>query len=802
MRDLIQDLRVALRGLARSPGFVAVAILSLGFGIGAVTTIYNWTDRFLLHPLPGVAEADRVVQLETVAPGGGTWAVSYPTYRDWAERSRVFEGLTVTSPEQVGVKFDDGVYSSFVMLTTDNYFDVFGVRAIHGRTFQPGEGRRAAQVVVLGYDYWERRFNADPSVIGRELVLNSNGFEIVGVLPRHFGGNYIGLNLDLYALVDTYPVLLGDSPLARRGNQFLEAFGRLKPGSTMADAKADARRIGAELDALYPDEANQPEIKSMLDQGPVVVMRPIFYALFAVTGLVLLIACANVANLLLARATIRARELGLRRALGAGRGRVVRQLLTESALLAVGGGALGILLAYLGRNAMLAMVPPTPFPVGMEFPINRRVIAVAVGLAALTVVVFGLWPAVRASGPDLVTVLKDVTTGSKRRSFARTGLVATQVALAVVSLVAAGLFLRAIGQSLKVDLGFRDPDHLLLVDTDLRVGGLDESTGPEAVDQLLARLSAVPGVERAAVNTFVPLGWSCCRSTNASIDGYQPAEDENMSLVYNLVSADYFETMGIDLVSGRGFTRLDRTGDNVAVVNQAFVRRYWPEQQAIGRSFRQSGRDFTVVGVAKDGLYRSLTDAPFPLIYRPFGQGYVAGLTLTFRTSVDPKSLAETLRREARAERPDLPFAAVRTMTESMQQATMGQQIGSRSLAVFGLIALLLSAVGVYGVMAYTVSQRTREIGVRVALGAARRDIARMVIRQGLAIAAIGVAVGVVLAALAGKAMEALLLGVSPADPVTFVSVVGLLVFVAVAASLVPAIRAAGVDPVRAFRAE
>jgi len=802
MRHLIQDFRVALRGLARSPGFVAVAILSLGFGIGAVTTIYNWTDRFLLHPLPEVADSDRIVMLQTVAPGGGTWAVSYPTYRDWTERAQAYDGITVTSPEQVGIRFDEGVVSSFVLLTTDNYFDVFGVRALHGRTFQAGEGRRAAQVVVLGYDYWERRFGADPSVVGRQLVMNGNGYEIVGVLPRRFGGNYVGLNLDLYALVDTYPALLGDSPLERRGSQFLEAFARLKPGLTVADAEADAKRVGAELDALYPDDANQPAVQSILDQGPPATMRPIFYALFAVTGLVLLIACANVANLLLARATVRARELGLRRALGAGRGRVVRQLLTESAVLAGGGGALGILLAYLGRNAMLAMVPPTPFPIGMEFPVNGRVIAVAVGLAALTVVVFGLWPAVRASRPDLVTVLKDVTTGSKGRSFARTGLVATQVALAVVSLVAAGLFLRAIGQSLKVDLGFRDPSHLLLVETDLRVGGLDENTGPEAVDQLLARLATVPGVERAAANTFVPLGWSCCRSSFARIDGYEPAEDENMSLTYNLVSAGYFETMGIELVSGRGFDPLDRTGDDVAVVNEAFVRRYWPEQQAIGRTFRQSGRDFTVVGVAKDGLYRTLTDAPFPLIYRPFGQGYVSGLTLTFRTSVDPKSLAETLRREARAERPDLPFAGVRTMTESMQQATIGQQIGSRSLAVFGVIALLLSAIGVYGVMAYTVSQRTREIGVRVALGAARRDIARMVLRQGLTIAGIGVVIGVGLAALAGKAMEALLLGVSPADPFTFVSVVGLLVVVAVAASLVPAIRAAGVDPMRAFRAE
>jgi len=802
MRTFWQDLRIAWRSLRRSPGFVAVAVVSLGVGIGAVTTAYNWTDRFLLNPLPLVPETDRLVMLETKAPGGGTWSVSYPSYRDWAERNRVFEAMTVSSPEQVGVRFDEGIDATFALLTTDNYFDLFRVRALHGRTFQPGEGHRAAQVAVLGYDYWERSFKADPGVVGSSLVVNGAGYEVVGVLPRRFGGNYVGLNFDLYLLVDTYPALFGNSPLEARGDHFLEGFARIKPGLSRVAVQADAERIGRELDQLHPDDANTPLVMSVLDQGPPAVMRPVFIALLAVTGLVLLIACANVANLLLARSASRARELGVRRALGAGRSRLVRQLLTESAVLAVAGGLLGIWLAYLGRNALMSLVPPSPFPFGMDFPINGRVIGVAIGVATLAVMVFGLWPALKASRPDLVTVLKDATTGTKKRSRARTALVASQVALALVSLVAAGLFLQAIRQSLRVELGFQAPDRVLLVDTDLSVAGLDESEGPEVIDQLLQRLRSIPGVERASASSFIPLGWSCCRSSTATIDGYVPKKDENMSVVYALVTSDHFETMDIPVVAGRSFTALDRQGGDVAVVNEAFVRRYWPGQEALGRTFRQQGRSFTVVGVAKDGLYRTLTDPAFPLVYRPLGQGLVSGLTLAFRTAGDPKALIETLRREARAERPDLPFLAARTMTEQMEQATIGQQIGSRALAVFGLLALLLSAVGVYSVMAYAVSQRTREIGVRVALGASRSEIARMVIRQGVTIAGVGVFAGTVLAVFAGRLMEAILLGVSPVDPVTFGSVIGLLFVVALLASVVPATRAAAVDPVRAFRAE
>jgi predicted permease len=801
MNDLFQDLRLALRGLARAPGFAAVAMLSLGVGIGAVTTIYTWTDRFLLRPLPLVPSADRLVQLFTRAPEGGEWSVSYPLFRDWGERNQVFEGLAACTLERLGVRSGQGVEPAFTSLVSENYFDVLRVRALHGRTFQAGEERRAAPVAVLGHDYWIRRFSGDPAAVGQQLVVNGHGFEVVGVMPPRFGGAYMGLNLDLYLPITTLPTVLGRNPLQQRDWRFLEAFARPKPGMTLAQVRDDLGRMARDLEQTYPGGLNDAIVGPITDRGPPATLKPVFLALLGVTGMVLLIACANVANLLLARAWVRQKEFGVRLALGASRRRLVRQLLAESAVLALGGGWLGLGLAALGRDGITALVPPTPLPIGMDFPVNVRVVALAFALATVTVVVFGLGPALRASRPDLVTVLKDLRTGSRPHARARNALVAGQMALAVVSLACAGLFLRAIQRSHQLDPGFRDPASLLLADTDLRIAGLTDSAGPVVLGQVLDRLRAVPGVERVGAATFVPLGWSCCASQETEVDGYAPQDDENTAVVYSLVTADYFETMGIELVRGRSFTPSDRDGANVAVVNQAFVRRYWPGREPLGGRVRQGGADFTVIGVARDGHYRQVTDVPFPLVYRLLGQGYEASLTIHVRGRGDPRLLVETLRREARAVNADFPFLDPRLMTDQMEQSTIGQQVGSRTLAVFGALALLLSAVGIYGVMAYAVSQRTGEIGVRVALGAAQPRIVRMVVGEGLRITAIGALVGGVLAFGAGRLMEGLLLGVSPSDPLTFAGVAVLLAAVAVVACLLPARRAAGVDPVVAFRA-
>lgn len=805
MRSLFDDLRLAIRTLTKTPGTTAVALLSLGLGVGAMTTVYTWTDRFVLHPLPVVAQVDRLVWLQTVRHDGSRLLISYPLYRDWAERNRVFDGLGIKSLQQFGVRERDGegAERAWGLMASGNYFDILGSRAQIGRTFLAGEEDRAAQVVVLGHDFWSRRFGADPSIVGRPIVVNGQTFEVIGVMPPRFGGSYVGLNLDVYVPITTYQSLLGGGDrLQQRGSSFLEGVARLKPGVSMVAAREDLRRVARELDQIHPDGVNLAWIAPIDEQGPP-TLKPVLAALLGVTGLVLLIACANVANLLLVRAQARQREIGVRLALGAGRRRLVRQLMTESAVLAGGGGAIGVLCAHLGRRGMLALIPPVPYPVATDIEVSVRVLAFALGLATLTVFVFGLWPALRASRPDLVGVLKDSPTGGRGRAGARSILVGAQVALAVVSLACAGLFLRALDRSRNLDPGFREPGSVLLVDTDLTIAGLADTTGRETMGRLFERVRALPGVENAAAASFVPLGWSCCSSADTEIEGYAPAPGETVDRVYSRVTDGYFETMGVELVAGRGFRATDRAGaPSVVVVNETFARRYWPGLEPIGRRIRQLGAWSTVVGVARDGHYRTLTDTPFPLVYRTWAQSFDPSVTVHIRATGDPKALIPAIRHEFQAVNVDLPFLDPRSMRDQMGQSTVGQEIGSRTLALFGGVALLLAAIGIYGVMAYSVSQRTREIGIRVALGAAVGDVTRMVVKQGLAITGIGVLAGAVLALGAGRLLQSLLLGVSPNDPLTYLVIVAALGVVAAVASIVPARRAAKVDPVVALKAE
>ncbi len=801
---LWHDVRLALRSFARSPAMALVAVLSLGIGIGAMSTVYLWVDQFVVDPLPGVPRTDRLLFVRTQQTNGEPTSISYPTYRDWAERARAFEGLAAKTLRTVGVRQreGEGVESAWASVVTGNFFDVLGSRAMLGRTFRVAEEGAAAPVVVLGHDFWLRRFQADSSLIGRQLVINGHGFEVVGVMPPAFGGSYVGLDLDLYVLVTTDPLLTGRDQLPHRGSMFLEGIGRLAEGATFADAKRDMARIAEELDRIHPDAANLAMVDPLTAVGPPSVMTPVLIALLVVTALVLLIACVNVANLLLARATARRKEIGVRLALGASRGRLIRQLMVESALLALGGGFVGLVLAFLGRDSLMRALPPVPFPVGFAFDMNYRVIGFGLGAALITTFVFGLWPAVQASKPDLVATLKGLISGSVR-SRARSTLVGAQAALAMVALVCAGLFLRATERARTLDPGFHDPESLLLVETDLTAAGLDPTTGREAIARLLERVRAVPGVAHASTATFVPLGWSCCSSAQVTIEGYTPEPNENRPIVLNRVADDYFRTMGISVLDGRGFEAGDtQQAPPVVVVNQAFVRRYWGDQPALGRRITQGVIEATVVGVVADGRYRTLTERPMPLIYRSWAQSYTTSPILHVRAAGDPIGLIPALRREFQAVSSDLPFLAQRTMRDQMRQSTIGQEIGSRALTVFGGIALALAAVGLYGVMSYLVGQRTREIGVRVALGADARGVTAMVIRNGLRIVGVGILVGGALALAAGRMLSSMLLGVRPADPLTFGSVAVLLAVVAVLACLLPARRASRVDPIVALRTD
>ncbi len=803
MGILMQDLRYALRSLARVPGFSAAAILSLGLGIGAVTTIFTWTDRWVLNPLPAVRNTDRLAYLQTRAPGGGSWSISYPSYRDWRERSHAFEGITVFNLQQVGLRIDGGTERAWAMVASANYFEVLAVPMQLGRGFREEEERGATQVAVLGYSFWQRRFKGDSGVLNRVLTLNGHGFTVIGVAAPRFGGAYVGLNMDLYLPVTTRTALDGERPWDQRGWQWLDGIGRLKQGVSLAAASRDMERVGRELDALFPNEENLALVRSLQSEGASAVLLPVMAALLGVTGLVLLIACANVANLLLARATSRQKELGVRLAIGAGRGRIIRQLLTESLVLGGLGGLAGMVLAYWGRNGIKSFTPAAPFPIDFETTFsNARVIGFGLAVTLGTVLLFGLAPALRASRLDLVPVLKDLPSGSGRGRL-RGALVAGQVALSLVALVCAGLFLRGLQRAQRVDLGFKDPETLLLVSTDLHLAGVPDSAGGALLDRVLERARAMPGVRAAAAGDFVPLGFGGNSSSGVEVDGYTPAKDENMSVQYARVTPGYFETMGLRILRGRAIGVEDRGGArDVAVVNEAFGRRFWPNQDPVGKQFRQWRRTYSVVGVVQDSKHKQITEAPYPFLYHALAQRYSSEFTLHLRTTGPARTLIEPLRKELAATEANLPFLDPRTMAEQIIPATIGQRMGSRMLALFGVIALVLATIGLYGVMAYTVSQRTREIGVRVALGADAGSVSRMVLAQGLRLTAMGLALGAVLALVAGRLLRSQLFGLSPADPATFGVLALFLGGVAAAASLIPARRAARVDPLVALRSE
>jgi len=531
----------------------------------------------------------------------------------------------------------------------------------------------------------------------------------------------------------------------------------------------------------------------------------VFGALLAVTGIVLLIACANVANLLLARAAARRREVGIRLAVGASRTRLVRQLLTESLALALIAGAIGVVVALWARDLMMVLIPAAPFPIGLEFRVDLRVLGFALGVTLLTALLFGLAPALQASNPDLVPTLKDdIGFGHPKRARLQSTLVVSQVALSLVSLVCAGLFLRSLLSARTVDAGFRDPEHVLLVSTDLTLAGIrGDSATTSLTQRLLERVRAVPGVEAAAAAEMVPLGFGGNSSSGATIEGYQPRPNENTSIRRSAVTSDYFRVMGIPIVRGRPIGPADASGPLSVVVNETFARRYWPGLDPIGRRVDQGAGWMTVVGVAKDGKYSQLSEDPEALIYQPMGYTFAASdFTVHVRATGEPTALAPALRRAFGETSADLPFLDVRTMAEHMQAALFVQRIGAYLLAGFGLIALLLCGIGIYGVLSYGVSQRTREIGVRVALGAGQRNVVGLVVGRAMRLSAVGLVIGLGAALLAGQLLRAQLFGISPRDPLTFASIALLLGAVALVASWIPARRAARVDPIVALRSE
>jgi predicted permease len=819
---LLQDLRYAARRLLKAPGFVAVAAFSLALGIGANATIFSFVSALFLRPLP-VSEPERVVQVFTSDFSGPLYrGSSYPDYKDFREKTEVFAGLAAYTIAPMSLSEAAHTDRVFGELVTANYFEVAGIQSWRGRLLREAEDGRAAAppVLVLGDGLWRRRFGADPALIGKPVTLNGQPFTVVGIAPPGFTGMTRGIAVDLWVPMTAAGAIPSSDRLESRGNRWLFVLGRLNPGIGADDAQARLAVLAAQLQKAYPDNWTDvrkntrvisvvPESRARVlpaARGPVLGF---FSLLLGVVGLVLLIACTNVASLLLARAAARRRETAVRLSLGASRGRLIRQLLTESVLLSVAAGGLGVLMAVWAIDVVMAFRPPVPFPFELNLRIDAGVLGFSFLLSILTGLAFGLAPALQASRPDLLPALKDDAL-AHRASGAwspRRLLVVAQFAMSLVLLIGAGLFLQSLRNAQRIDLGF-EPRNLLLLTTDLRLNGYAEPAGRDFYRRLLERSAALPGVASVSLASHVPLGLEGQRR-GITIEGYEPQDGEDMELHTSSVGPGYFRTIGMTLLRGRDFDLADGPGaPRAVIVNETFARRYWPGQDPLqkriwmGSRSGPQGAPFTVVGVARDGKYVTLGEEPTPFFYLSFFQSYGADAKLHVRTAGDPKQLVDAVRAEARAIDASLPVYDVKTMSDHLGLALLPARAAGSVLGLFGFVAVVLAAVGIYGVMAHSVSQRTRELGVRVALGARPGDLLSMVLSQGIRLAAVGVALGLAGALVVTRLVASLLYGVSATDLSTFVGIPLLLTGIALLASYVPARRAMKVDPIVALRCD
>ena len=813
METLTRDLRYGAKMLGKNPGFTALAVLSLGLGIGANTTVFSFLSALFLRPLP-VQDPSRVVAVFTSDYSGPLYgASSYPDYLDFRDKTDVFAGLAAYSVSTLSLGAGATTDRVFGELVTPNYFAVAGLVAARGRTLDP-EKERAADVLISD-GFWRRRFGADPNVVGRAVTLGGHPFTVVGITPAGFTGVTRGLAVDVWVPMTAPGATARRDRLEARGSRWLFVLGRLRAGVDAPEAQARLGGLAAQLQQAHPDDwtdlRRSRRVVSVVPESRARVVPHLRGAilgflglLMAVVSLVLLMACTNLASFLLARASTRRREAAIRLSLGAGRGRLVRQHLTESLLLGLLGGLAGLLLAVWATDALMAVRPPLPFPVHLDLSPDGRVLGFTLLLSLATGVLFGLAPALQASRAELVPALKDesrIAVQAGGRWSPRRILVMAQTALSVVLLIGAGLFLKSLRNAQRIDPGF-DANGLLLLSLDTSLGRQEESRSSPFLRQLLERVRSVPGVRLVSASNDVPLGLGGSRR-GISIEGYQPQSGEDMEVHSNVVGPEYFRTMGIPLVRGRDLTEADGPGSpGAAIVNESFARRYWPGRDPLGRRLRMGSNPLEVVGVASDGKYRTLGEDPTPFFYVPLLQHPRGGITLHVRADGAPEGLAAAVRREVRALDPTLPVFDVKTMKEHLGLSLLPARLAGSALGAFGLVALLLGAVGIYGVMAYWVSQRTREMGVRIALGANPRDLLSMVIAQGMGLAAVGVAAGLAAALAAGRAVSSHLYGVDGTDLATFVAVPVGLAAVALLAVYVPARRAMKVDPMVALRYE
>jgi predicted permease len=814
MGDFVRDLKFSFRMLIKSPVFTVAAITTLALGIGLNAATFSAVSGVLLRPLGGTESPEELVQLYREWPGIEWGSTSVPHYQDLRDRSvEVFENMALWNFAPMSLSADERSERLVGMVVSANFFQTLGTRPVLGRGFIPGtedKGPGAHPVVVLGHGFWQARFGGDPEVLGSTIILNGSPFEIVGVSDPEFRGPVNYASVPIYVpLMMLETIQPGSELLVQRGSNSMTAVARLRDGVSLEQAQDRVDAVLAQLGEEYP-ESYEGQIGTRIIYTSEAGLHPSFGAaqsgmsavMMAVVGLLLLIACVNVANLFLARARDRRREIGVRLSLGAGRGRIVRQLLTESLLFSLLAGAAGLGLAQVATRLLANFQLPIDGPWAMDVAIDGSVLWFTFGVSVVAGLVFGMAPALQAAKSSTVAAIKGSASGRAGSSRTSSALVVVQMALSLLLLISAGLFLRSLQGAMRIDPGFDTPSNLAMASLDPGLQGYDQPSTEAFYARLLDRIEGTPEISSAALVRTAPLSLGSS-DRGVAIPGYEFAEGERNSLFYTEVSQGYFETMGIQLLEGRAIDRSDDTeGAPVIVVNQRFADRFWPGESALGRIVQTAGAERAVIGVVETGKYNSLGEDPAEFMYLSHHERFTSNMTIVARTPSDPQAALRAIQRLVREADSDMPLYDVRTMADHMGIALLPARLGGSMLGLFGLLGLTLAAVGIYGVMAYSVSQRRRELGIRVALGADRSGMVRMVVTEGMRLAVVGTVIGLVAAFAAAQLVKGLLYDIQPIDPVAFLSVPLLLIAVSGLAVYLPARQAARVDPMRALKSE
>jgi predicted permease len=811
--SVLQDLRVGFRMLRRSPGFSVLAILCLTLGIGANAAVFSWIEGILFRPYPLVAHQEQLLAITGTARGeAGHTDLSWPDILDLQKSCTLIDSFIVNKIMGTTLSLGDRAERTIGSVVSANYFDAIGVHPILGRGFEPGEdvGSNAHPVTVISYQLWQGRFKGNPAIVGKTQRLNGIEHTIVGVAPEGFLGTFVGWGMQFWVPASMEETFEGGAyKLEDRGARWIEAYVRLKPGVTLEQAQQEMSAVAKRLETDFPATNRGRGIKLWpLWQTPfnnAGTLLPTLGIMLAVVVFVLLIACANVGNLLLVRSFARRHEMTVRVAVGANRSRLLQQLITEGLILSALAATGGLLVAHWCRHALVLLFPARA-GVAMTLPgeIDWRVLALSAGVCLISTVLLGLVPAIQTSKIDLAGALKSemagVVGGGHRKSWLRSGLVVLQVSLSFLLLVGAGLLMQSLQRIRTLNPGF-STQGVLFTAVDLRGAGYDPQRAKTFDDALLERVQALPAVESVALARSTPLSYGSFSSSPIAVDGYQPPPDEQPTVQYNQVGPAYFATIGIPLLSGREFTRADNeTALPVAIVNDVMAAQYWRGDDPIGKRLQVKGQWRQVVGVAKVSKYQSVRENPKPFFYVPFRQDFSVGANLNIRTRLPAETIAAELAREVHALDANLAPYELITLQEQMDRSTSPQRVAVTLLGVLGGLALLLATIGLYAVMSYTVSQSTRELGLRMALGAGASNLLRLVMSHGLTLMAAGVVLGAAAALGLTRLLGNLLYKVSPRDPLAFGSAFVVMTIAALAACFLPAWRATRTDPARILR--